>query len=68
MGAEKAVELGLIGINKYLELKRNIDAYKIATAKPLTTATTRGIWIYGESGLGKSRYVAYHWPGYYNKA
>lgn len=32
MGPEEAVKQGLIGIERYLGLKKNLDAYKIATA------------------------------------
>lgn len=68
MGPEKAVELGYININKYLELKRNIDAYKIATVKPTESATTRGLWIWGPPGIGKSRYVRDNFTDIYDKA
>lgn len=68
MGPEKAVELGYVRIEKYLELKRNIDAYKLATLKPTTSATTRGVWVWGESGSGKSSYVRDTYGEYYDKS
>lgn len=68
MGAEKAVELGYIDVTKYLELKKNLDAYKLATGKPLESTTTRGIWIWGPPGVGKSRYVRDNYEDIYDKA
>lgn len=54
MGPEKAVAEGLIDVRQYLQLKKNIDAYKLCTAEPQPTDTVRGTWIWGPSGVGKS--------------
>lgn len=55
MGPEEAVKRGIIDITKYLDTKKNIDAYKLATNIPTESSTVRGIWIYGEPGVGKSK-------------
>lgn len=57
IGAEKAVEQGLISIDRYLVFKKSIDAYRIATAEPHVPEDVRGVWIWGSPGVGKSRYA-----------
>jgi len=56
-GAEQAVQDGDIALDKYLQLKKNIDAYKIATADPYEAPDVRGTWIWGPPGVGKSRHA-----------
>jgi len=68
MGAENAVEQGLIGIERYLQLKKNIDAYKIATSVAIEAEGCRGIWIWGAPGVGKSRYARDNFKDIYLKA
>jgi len=67
MGPEKAVTEGLISITQYKTVKQSIDAFKIASTKPLESETTRGTWIYGPPGVGKSRYARDNFPDVYLK-
>lgn len=68
MGPEEAVKQGYIDIAKYLDTKKNIDAYKLATAQPKDSDTVRGVWIYGKPGVGKSKYARTHYTDIYLKA
>ena len=68
MGPEKAVAEGIIGLEKYLQLKKNIDAYKLATSSAIDCEGTRGTWIWGPPGVGKSHYARNHFTDIYLKA
>lgn len=68
MGAEEAVKQGLISVDRYLNFKKNIDAFKIATKPALEADDVRGIWIWGPPGVGKSRYARDNYQDIYLKA
>jgi len=51
----------------FIKYNRGISALKVALSKPYTPAGLRGVWLYGEPGTGKSRYVHENYPGIYLK-
>lgn len=61
---------GTIPIEKVDAIKRGIAAYKLLD-KPADKKATRGIWLYGPAGCGKSTWakkLGLHLGGYYEKA
>lgn len=57
MGAEKAVEAGIIDITDYAKVKSNIDLYKNCTAEHKSLDTLDNYWIWGKPGIGKTSHV-----------
>ncbi|AXH76045.1 MAG: helicase [Circoviridae sp.] len=54
MGAEKAVEEGIIAIANYPKVKSAIDLYSNCTMTPDHLTTLDNTWIYGKAGIGKT--------------
>ena len=61
---------GLIPLGKVITTQRDIDYVKLKDAQLATTEseTTRGTWIWGDSGLGKSRYARDNFEDIFLKA
>ena len=59
IGAVEAMRRGLIPLGKVITTQRDIDYVKLKDAQLTKTEseTTRGLWVWGKSGLGKSRYA-----------
>jgi len=49
-------------------LEQDLHTWKRLTLKPHETTSTRGVWIFGRPGVGKSHYVRAHEPDLYLKA
>jgi len=57
MGAERAVEDGVIKIGDYKRFKISIELYKSSTAKLDEIPDLLNEWVYGDPGVGKSKYA-----------
>lgn len=53
-GLVRAVDEGLIPIEKYTQLRRSLDLYQIDKHQPVAALGVRGLWYYGAPGTGKS--------------
>jgi hypothetical protein len=53
---------------RYKQLKESVMAFRMDKVKPLTMESTRGVWIYGPAGVGKTHYVHHKEPDLYKKA
>lgn len=67
MGAEKALEAGLVSVKDYARVKGCIDLYLNCTSKPAELTELDNEWIYGKPGVGKTRSVLTRYPNYYEK-
>lgn len=57
LGAEHAMANYLIAAKDYLPVKRSLDAYMLHTKERRTFEDTRGMWITGVTGAGKTHFA-----------
>jgi len=58
-----SVEAGLCSIYNYTKLKENILAYNVDNCKVPEFYLKKNLWIVGNTGIGKSRWVRDNYPG-----
>jgi hypothetical protein len=70
LGPAKALEQGLIPVKDYNRVKQCINAYHIDKQEPYEHDQVRGLWLWGESGSGKSWDARHKYSGgtFYIKA
>lgn len=66
-GVAKAVEEGLVPIEKYKQVKQSVDLFRIDTVKLEQAPDTRGVWFWGPPGTGKSKKARDDYPDIYLK-
>jgi len=56
-GPEWAVDEGIIGVGEFKRFKISVDLYKSCTAKIADLTELDNEWVFGDPGVGKSRYA-----------
>lgn len=44
-------------MTKFAQIKKSIDAWRLATQEPMETQGTRGVWVHGPPGTGKTQWA-----------
>jgi len=68
MGPLKAVEDGLVPIEKFKQLKQSLDLFQVMKKEAPKVDTLESEWHYGPTGTGKSRSVRAKWPDAFIKS
>ncbi len=68
MGANRAVDDGLVRIEDYCRVRQSIDSYNLHKVVVLATEECKGIWLYGLTGAGKSQMALEKWPLAFQKS
>lgn len=66
-GVVKAVDEGLIPLEKFKQVKQSLDLYHVMKTQHRTLDALDNEWHYGPTGTGKSRSVRLRYPGAFIK-
>lgn len=68
MGANEAVDQGLVRIEDYTRVTASINSYCLHKTVVKATDECKGIWLYGDTDAGKSQMALEKWPMAFQKS